>query len=342
MRNEEQGHIQIMQRQKMINDRREELERTAVDRENEEKWKNEQLVKQQMLIAHKKLEIEREEREKRRVETEREEIRRRLLAKRMDDIAKTPLGRSIVEKLEHEDFGKIDVETIMLRQQEELAKEAKEHLQRMKAQEKRLDHLERAKRIEEIPILEKSVRERKELEQQEWEIHENERITNLIEERKIAVQNRDRMKRMKEDKELYLKQLLESRKDIFVAKLADFEKRLTEEKARRLAERKSQRIEERRRKYMEEQEELERQRQEEIQRREDERLREEKEKADKEREEQNRITLEKQLARSRELEEKEKENKDKQPPRTDIWRPSRRREENTSEIKAGDNVSTRY
>jgi len=65
MMTEKQSHLAILSRQKIIADRREELERTAVDKENEEKWRNEQMLKQQQILEAKRLENEREEREKR-------------------------------------------------------------------------------------------------------------------------------------------------------------------------------------------------------------------------------------------------------------------------------------
>jgi translation initiation factor 3 subunit A len=266
------------------------------------------MAKQQMIIEQRRLESEREEREKKRLEGEKLLIQRQQIKEKIQRIANTPLGKSVFSKFEEDDLGKLDVETILQKQQEEMAKEAKEHLAKMKAQEKRHDHVERAKRIEEIPVIEKFMNEKKEFEKKDWEAHEIERITHLIEDRKVAVATRDRMKRMKEDKDEFLKSLLESRQHIFMSKVADFEKRLNEEKARRLQERKEQRKEERRQKYLEEKEEEEKRKAEELRLAEEEKARAEREILEKEIAEKNRITLEKQQARLREIEERDRQS----------------------------------
>lgn len=112
------------------------------------------------------------------------------------------------------------------------------------------------------------------------------------------------MKRMKEDKESFLKNLLEARRGIFLKKLKEFEKTYANEKQKRLNERKKERQDQRRRKYLEERAEEERRRLEEIQREEEARHREEKLKAEKEIEERNRRTLELQQAKQKEIEER--------------------------------------
>ncbi|ODM87097.1 Eukaryotic translation initiation factor 3 subunit A, partial [Orchesella cincta] len=110
-----------------------------------------------------------------------------------------------------------------------------------------------AKRLE----TERDEREKKKVKSEklgevEWEAHDAQRIAHLIEERKIAVVNRDRMKRMREDKDKFLKNLLDARRDLFMEKLNEFEKSFRAEKTRRMAERKDQRKQERRRKHDEE------------------------------------------------------------------------------------------
>ncbi|ODM86855.1 Eukaryotic translation initiation factor 3 subunit A, partial [Orchesella cincta] len=100
-----------------------------------------------------------------------------------------------------------------------------------------------AKRLE----TERDEREKKKVKSEklgkvEWEAHDAQRIAHLIEERKIAV-------RMREDKDKFLKNLLDARRDLFMEKLNEFEKSFRAEKTRRMAERKDQRKQERRRKH---------------------------------------------------------------------------------------------
>lgn len=55
----------------------------------------------------------------------------------------------------------LGAEEILQRQVEELEKERKELQQRLKAQEKKVDYFERAKRLVEIPLLKKMLDEEK-------------------------------------------------------------------------------------------------------------------------------------------------------------------------------------
>merc|ERR1712128_368251 len=114
----------------------------------------------------------------------------------------------------------------------ELEKEKKELQVRLKAQEKKVDHLERAKRLEEIPLLKLQFEEFKEEAKVVWEEQEEDRIEGEKNQRGSDVENRDRMVRMREDKDKYLDSLLKER-------------------------RKEERLEERRRKWMREREEEE-------------------------------------------------------------------------------------
>jgi len=310
----EMSHIALLQRQKIIADRREELEQDAIKRDNDEKWRNEQIMKQQQILEAKRIEVEREEREKKRIETERQKINHGRIIERFNLIKKHPLGSKVYSKLDEEDLAKMDVETVLQKQQEAMAKEAKEQLERLKNQEKRLDHLERAKRQEEIPVIKKYVDEKKEAEKKEWEAHEAERIAHLIEERKIAVATRDRMKRMKSDKNAFLSTLLESRRHVYEEKLAKFEEDLARVKEDRLRERREKRRDDRRNEYYTKIEEEERKREEEARKIEEEKLREERERAQKEIDERNRITLEKQQTRLREIEEREEQQRRAAPP----------------------------
>merc|ERR1712115_98863 len=125
---------------------------------------------------------------------------------------------------------------------------------------KNVDHTERAKRQEEIPLLKQQFEEFKEEAKQVWEEQEKERIENEKSQRENDVKNRDRMARMRADKDQYLEGLLKERKNIFEKKLGEFNVTLAEERKMRLERRKEERIEERRRKWMQEKREEEQRR----------------------------------------------------------------------------------
>merc|ERR1712194_308214 len=133
----------------------------------------------------------------------------------------------------------------MIKQVEELENEKRQFIARLKAQEKKVDHLERAKRKEEIPLIKESMIQDK----------EEERIKTAIEEREVAVKTRDRLIRMAADKNAFMEKLLKERQTDFDKKEEDYTKLVDEARATRLEERKEERKDERRKKWLREQEE---------------------------------------------------------------------------------------
>ena len=119
----------------------------------------------------------------------------------------------------------------------------------MKAQEKKVDHLERAKRLEEIPLLKLQFEEFKEESKVLWDEQEKERIQKEKEQREVDIVNRDRLARMTADKDSYLESLLKDRKNLLDKKQSEFEAQVAEERSMRLQRRKEERMEDRRREW---------------------------------------------------------------------------------------------
>lgn len=71
----------------------------------------------------------------------------------------------------------LDADEILAKQVEQLEKEKKELNDRLKAQEKKVDHLARAKRLEEIPLLEKAYEKEKVKLREFWEEEEALRVS---------------------------------------------------------------------------------------------------------------------------------------------------------------------
>lgn len=105
----------------------------------------------------------------------------------------------------------MDADEIAAKEAEELAKERAELVHKLKNRKKQLDYFERAKRIEEIPLLEKAWKEKQVHDKKFWEHQEAERIQLAIQERKLAEQNRERLARMKPDMDIFLAGLKERR-----------------------------------------------------------------------------------------------------------------------------------
>lgn len=258
-------HHRVLERQYIIEQRKEYIERVNTIREEEESRRLEEVHRQQMIAEQKRLESEREERERKRQQSEIQQIKDRHLKEKMQQISQTSHGQKVLKKLDEDEIKKLDAEQIAAREAEELLKERREMQQKLKSQEKKVDYLERAKRIEEIPLLEKAVEKKMELAKQQWEQQEQERILLAIEERNQAVVTLERMTRMKLDADIFLSKILAERKNIYTEKLKEFETRLNEEKNKRLQERKAQRKIERKLKWEQERAEaIERKREEEL------------------------------------------------------------------------------
>lgn len=174
-----------------------------------------------------------------------------------------------------------------------MQKERRELQAKLKSQEKKIDYYERAKRIEEIPLLQKALKQKVIQDQYFWEQQEKERIQSIIEEREFAVATRDRLFCIRKDKMVFIAKLKSERKHVYQKKLEEFRTLIFEEREKRLAERQKERKEQRRAEYLyikqqederktaeeKRQQEIEKQRMEEMTR---------KEKEETEREEQNR------------------------------------------------------
>merc|ERR1719378_982601 len=120
-----------------------------------------------------------------------------------------------------------------------------------------MDHLERAKRLEEIPILEEAIKKDLEEDKALWSTKEADRIKQAAEDREEAVQNRNRLARMKKDKEDFMSTLLKQRKDIYEKKLKEYNAMIDKQRDIRLEEKKRERIERAREDWYREKEEYE-------------------------------------------------------------------------------------
>ena len=100
---------------------------------------------------------EREERELQRKQEQLREIQKKTIAEKMEQIAQTEIGKKVISKMDEEELANLDTEAIMIKQVEELENEKRQLIARLKSQEKKVDHLERAKRKEEIPLIKESM-----------------------------------------------------------------------------------------------------------------------------------------------------------------------------------------
>ncbi|MEQ2188148.1 Eukaryotic translation initiation factor 3 subunit A, partial [Goodea atripinnis] len=188
LKNARKDHQRILARRQTIEERKERLENLNIQREKEELEQREAEMQKVRKAEEERLRQEAKEREKERIMQEHEQIKKKTVRERLEQIKKTELGAKA--------FKDIDIE---------------------------IDYFERAKRLEEIPLIKKAYEEQRVKDMELWELQEEERVCE---------------------------QTLESEE-----KLKAFEERLVEERKKRLEERKRQRKEDRRNAFYRQKEE---------------------------------------------------------------------------------------
>lgn len=290
VKNARKDHQRILARRQTIEERKERLESLNIQREKEELEQREAEMQKVRKAEEERLRQEAKEREKERIMQEHEQIKKKTVRERLEQIKKTELGAKAFKDIDIEDLEELDPDFIMAKQVEQLEKEKKELQERLKNQEKKIDYFERAKRLEEIPLIKKAYEEQRIKDMELWELQEEDRISNMKVEREKALEHKKRMSRMVEDKDSFLSKITAARSFIYEEKLKTFEERLVEERKKRLEERKKQRKEDRRNTFY-------RQKEEEAQRIHEEQLK-------KEREERERVEQEQREEEEREYQER--------------------------------------
>ncbi|XP_015928347.1 eukaryotic translation initiation factor 3 subunit A [Parasteatoda tepidariorum] len=246
MHTSSKDHMRILNRQQIIEERKEMLENLNYQKEVEERKLLEDKHQKLREAEKERMARETEERTKQRLLREQSEMKRKVVMEKIEQLKKTEIGSKIFDGMDEEELEKLDPDDLLHKHVEQLDRERKELQAKLRKQERKVDHLERAKRIEEVPLLLAEYDEHKAKDKDFWEQHEKERITTIIEERALAVQYRDRLMRLKDDRDKFLDRLKKARASVYQEKLAEFEKVLTEERKKRLEERKQKRKEERR------------------------------------------------------------------------------------------------
>ncbi|XP_010732843.3 eukaryotic translation initiation factor 3 subunit A [Larimichthys crocea] len=317
LKNARKDHQRILARRQTIEERKERLESLNIQREKEELEQREAEMQKVRKAEEERLRQEAKEREKERIMQEHEQIKKKTVRERLEQIKKTELGAKAFKDIDIEDLEELDPDFIMAKQVEQLEKEKKELQERLKNQEKKIDYFERAKRLEEIPLIKKAYEEQRIKDMELWELQEEERISNMKVEREKALEHKKRMSRMMEDKENFLSKITAARSFIYEEKLKAFQERLVEERKKRLEDRKKQRKEDRRNAYY-------RQKEEEAQRIHEEQLKKEREERERLEQEQREEEEREYQERLRKLEEQERKQRARQ---QEIEERERRREE---------------
>ncbi|CAK8675557.1 unnamed protein product [Clavelina lepadiformis] len=299
-------HQGVLQRKLIIEQRKERLEHINLEKELKEQQavqKQEEAVKQ---AEQERLDKEQKAREAQRKKDKEREEKRRTVTDRIEMIRKTEIGQKILEDIDIDNFEDINADELMKRQMETMEREKKELQDRLKSQEKKVDYFERAKRLEEVPLLQAQYQQKMVDDAKLWEEMEDTRLENLKKEQEQAYSYKHRLSRMSEHRDAFLAHLCQTRRAVYEEKLSGFEKAVAEERAIRLAKRREQRKEERRQKWLKDREEaMQRKKDEELKkkREEEERLKQEQQEAEKKAYEDKMRALQEQEQRQREREQ---------------------------------------
>jgi len=256
-------HEAILSRFNMIEERKKQLEILGVRMEQEERLRQEAKQRKLAEEENQRIQAERENREKQLKDKENIEIKTQAAKQRDEAIG-------------------------MKEDLEQAKKEQKELYQKQRRLERKIDHLERAKRLEEINLLEKEYEKWCVQDRKIWEECQQQHIQDVLAERELAVSLSQRLRKLKDDAESFSNKVNERHQAIYEARLEEYNARYEEEKVRKLEERKIKRREERRAQWLKEKEKAEedrrRQKEEEKRRiREEEERRREKEEEDRRR-----------------------------------------------------------
>ena len=232
LHNRDAEHEAILGRHNLIDDRKKQLEILGVRMEQEERLRQE--AKKRKLA----------EEENQRIQMERESRERQLKDRETNEI-KTLAAKQKIEA------------TGIKEDMEQAKKEQKELYLKQRRLERRIDHLERAKRLEEIPLLEKEYEKWREIDRKIWEECENQRIADILAERELAKTLSRRLHKLKAEAEKFAATVSKRHQATYEAKLAAFNSKLEQERALRLEARKIKRREERRAQWLKEQEKAE-------------------------------------------------------------------------------------
>ncbi|KAF8840291.1 hypothetical protein BDN67DRAFT_1069437 [Paxillus ammoniavirescens] len=215
-------------RKALVARRRELLSELSVRKEKEEASRRAELTRAKKLSEEQKEKEDAKKREIERARKEIETIRTEEAKKLAQDLMKR--GGLKVSIADMEDLSK---DRLMRLQVEQLEKEKKDLNERLRIASKRIDHVERAYRKEERPLLDQDYAEQQATDRATFEAVQKARLENSVAAHKEAVAAKKRLARIVDDFRKHKETLLSARSEEFKKKRAAAEKKIEEEKEQR-------------------------------------------------------------------------------------------------------------
>lgn len=210
--------------------RREVIERYKEEKEKESRnrVRLEEIVSRRQQDERDKEDRDRREKEQKRMAAEaaleREKEEHRLNMKiAINRLRESEIGRRIIELIGEEELYKYDPESLNTLHIDHVIKHSREQKEKLKVQYKKVDFLIRAQHEQEIPLIKKQSEEdiiiRRDIQQAE---------------RLRAIERRERLVRMDNDKKDFLQSIRGQRHEDFLLQIKDFEQRLNQARQQRL------------------------------------------------------------------------------------------------------------
>eukprot|EP00123_Amoebidium_parasiticum_P016493 comp23456_c0_seq1/m.39161 comp23456_c0_seq1/g.39161 ORF comp23456_c0_seq1/g.39161 comp23456_c0_seq1/m.39161 type:complete len:1102 (-) comp23456_c0_seq1:443-3748(-) len=226
-------HKRTLERKVIIENRKILLEE-AIQRKNKiaaEQRAQQKAVERQQEQA--RLEAESRRRQEEQIRREREEMEKQVTMEKVVAMKKALPGSKILQNVKIEELAELDPEEILDRQVKQLEKEKKELLGRLKMVERKMDHFERAKRLEEIPkLVARRAAMRSEDMQYHEQVHQQEVERARLQHAK-DLEHKLRLARLRQDQSEFVAEIRRQRQAEHDAKMAEFNKRVQVELVRR-------------------------------------------------------------------------------------------------------------
>lgn len=227
----EKEHVELLARRDLIQKKKETAANVQLARQREEEQKRR--VRQQELQAAEteRLAQETRDREERRLQAERKKVQREEAEKQLQELKKGVKGVDLSEL----DIDNLDTGKIRMLKLQALEKEKNEIGDKVRIAGKRIDHLERAYRKEEIKHLGRDYEMQREQDFKAWEDSKNETLNTAKEKHKQDVALKHRLSRLVSPYEQFKRAITEQRQAEFDKrrKAADRELNDAKEKRRR-------------------------------------------------------------------------------------------------------------
>eukprot|EP00743_Colponemidia_sp_Colp-15_P001527 GILK01001667.1.p1 GENE.GILK01001667.1~~GILK01001667.1.p1 ORF type:complete len:1057 (-),score=306.94 GILK01001667.1:119-3289(-) len=255
-------HKRVQERKGIIEQRKVDAEIRAAAQEKEDREREEIARKQREEIEAKRLAQESERREKERLESIHKEIKSKEVKQLIDEMkskgGKVKVAGKSVDQIEEADLANLDADTLAEAKRKQAEKERKDRERVFKQDAKRLDHLERAKREEEKPLLQQRWQKQQVDDRKFYEETTAEFLKSHKEKYEADLAEKQRLVRMKADKAAFVEEVLAKRREEMERKSAEQEERLQKIRWQRKLERAKQRKDEWEAEEREEQERRER------------------------------------------------------------------------------------